>query len=246
MLLYKGTPNGASLSLVASSLDRPSKNDKTGNMGQVGLFIDDEQSPWEHQKAGTDEAVCNDCPLRPIKARVCKECGHENAIRHGTKKCKKCNAAIVACYVLTFQAPRAAQAGSRAKSVPTDVLERFKAKAAKKPIRFGFYANMGNVPKGDMEPLFQACERPKGWTCYEHDWEDPSKQWLNRWAMASVDSVEEKERANALGWKTFRHISDESEMTKDEIMCVHTSHGVQCRDCGLCNGRVCNIVNLQH
>ena len=53
-------------------------------------------------------------------------------------------------------------------------------------------------------------------------------------------------QANALGWKTFRRISDESDMTEDEVLCVHTSKGVQCRDCGLCNGRVCNIANPEH
>jgi hypothetical protein len=55
--------------------------------------------------------------------------------------------------------------------------------------------------------------------------------------MASVDTIEQGMEARALGWRTFRVTApDLLDLQKGEIECVADSRGVQCADCGLCDG----------
>ena len=94
-----------------------------------------------------------------------------------------------------------------------------------------------------LEPLLKVVENH---TLYEHDWRNPENQWLKLYAMASVHSVEEREEANALGWRTFR-TGDSVE--DGEVFCPNHTHQIQCIDCKLCSGNSCDakdIVNPAH
>jgi hypothetical protein len=54
--------------------------------------------------------------------------------------------------------------------------------------------------------------------------------------MASVDTLEKKEEANKLGYRTFRILRKGDIPVRDEVMCPNPKLGTQCRTCGLCGG----------
>jgi len=58
--------------VIATGLDKPSINRKTGDMIQTWILVKDEK-PTEALKSGRDEIVCGDCSLRGIngKERAC-------------------------------------------------------------------------------------------------------------------------------------------------------------------------------
>jgi hypothetical protein len=80
---------------------------------------------------------------------------------------------------------------------------------------------------------------------YTHQWSEPSEFWPFN-IMASVESEGQKERANALGYKTFRVVEDYSEKLWDEIICLADSKGKTCANCMLCTGRHTNVVIKAH
>jgi hypothetical protein len=53
--------------------------------------------------------------------------------------------------------------------------------------------------------------------------------------MASVENRADRALAESMGWRTYRIRSRGSEVGAGEIDCP-SSRGVQCADCGLCNG----------
>ena len=76
-----------------------------------------------------------------------------------------------------------------------------------------------------------------GWTGYTHQWANPLKAGYKRYLMASVESDETLAQAQNLGWRTFRVAAEgKLERRPNEIVCVNTTHGTTCADCGLCNG----------
>lgn len=73
-------------------------------------------------------------------------------------------------------------------------------------------------------------------TGYTHQWRDPRFQDLKHFLMASVDTPEEAEHAQALGWRTFRNsLPDEPELP-GEIECPAYTVGLTCAECKLCGG----------
>lgn len=216
--------DAAPLALLASGFVNPSENPKTGPMIQVSLMRSD-ISPHAAVNSGRDESVCNSCELRPYLVR---EFSKKFGIKSGSKPPQ--------CYVKTErsinQSWKLFKAGRYPLSLCNETL------LAGKVVRFGAYGNMSNVPENDLAPCFEVT---KSHTCYEHNWGASHSQWLRRWAMASVSTLEGKIHANDLGWRTFRVIRGEGELASDEVICPAgriTSSGrkVTCYDCGLCGG----------
>lgn len=52
--------------------------------------------------------------------------------------------------------------------------------------------------------------------------------------MASVDSEEEKEEANKLGWRTFRVRNKDEQVLKNEIICPASKEANNSRICETC------------
>ena len=79
---------------------------------------------------------------------------------------------------------------------------------------------------------------------------DPVQELVaQQFGMASVDNLEEKEEANARGWRTFRVVKDYDQLEPDEIICPNVTSGVSCAECKLCSGtkvRAKNIVVKAH
>lgn len=104
-----------------------------------------------------------------------------------------------------------------------------------KKIRLGTYGDPSVIP---LETLGEITRVTSGHTGYTHYWSSIDNGY-SRYLMASVESVSLKEDANKLGYRTFRVLPKGEPITleDDEILCPNYSHGVQCHDCGLCDGK---------
>ena len=111
--------------------------------------------------------------------------------------------------------------------------EKFGSLARKRhiPIRLGAYGDPAMVPLWVWQNLGTM---PKG-SGYTHQWEWADVQFAEL-VMASVDTLEKKEEANELGYRTFRILRKGDTLAKDEVLCPNYTHGTQCRTCGLCAG----------
>lgn len=206
----------APLALIATGISRPSKNPKTGPMVQTWLLRTD-MPPHLAIASGEDEATCNQCPLRPHLVRDSGVPGEKSA----------------QCYVNGGQAVLQIWKSYRGGLYPKLARRSFNRVFGGRTVRLGSYGNFSNVP---MAIIAAICESAK-WTMYEHNWRNAS--WLIPWAMASVSSVEEKEEANLLGWRTFRVKRPEDDILPDEVYCPadeERERPVTCAKCLLCCG----------
>lgn len=189
-------------------LKSKSENAKTGDM--TGLYVLPlEESPTQSIKYKRDSMQCGDCPL---KASVGG-----------------------ACYVnpVSTNSPWRAKVGADVSPLPDSF---------DKPVRFGVYGDPGLVPLSLIRKI--ANKAPKR-TGYTHQWHR-IKRGFAKYLMASIDNamakaldveaIELKRMANRKGYRTFRVITEGQEIDSDEIQCPNDTHGVQCADCGLCDG----------
>ncbi len=91
MILYQGPSklNGRPIVCIATGLNTPSDNVKTGPMVQVYILADEGEGPMQAVRSGTDASVCGDC------------------VHRGTS-----------CYVNLAQGPRAVYAAYKAGRYP--------------------------------------------------------------------------------------------------------------------------------
>ncbi len=105
-----------------------------------------------------------------------------------------------ACYVTMQYAPlqvwRSWKNGLYPKATPA-LLTYVRGRA----VRLGAYGNPSAVP---AEVWVRLLANADGWTAYDHRWADPAVQVLRRFAMASVETPEQRAAAKALGWRTYR------------------------------------------
>jgi hypothetical protein len=106
-----------------------------------------------------------------------------------------------------------------------------------RPVRLGAYGDPAAVPISVWRPLHRAAGL---WLAYTHQWDRP---WcdpaLKELCMASVDSPEQRERALALGWKTFRVRGPDEPVLPGEFVCPkggETGRRLLCIQCGACHG----------
>lgn len=115
-----------------------------------------------------------------------------------------------------------------------------------KPIRFGAYGDPLAIPFHFWQ-IFLEKINPIGWTSYTSSWYLKRAQPYKNFCMASVFSLNLKEAANELGWRTFRVIYEYDQISDDEILvdmdqeifCPSTEQGgfrKNCADCLLCSG----------
>jgi hypothetical protein len=106
-------------------------------------------------------------------------------------------------------------------------------------IRLGAYGDPAAVPIEAWRWLHGVAGL---WLAYTHQWAQP---WcdpaLRELCMASVDSPAQRERALALGWKTFRTRTEEEPVLPGEFICPKSAEAgrrLLCLQCGACNGGV--------
>lgn len=206
--------DGAPVVVIATGLGRASENDKTGAMVQTWILRAD-MHPVEAVQTGADEAICGDCPLRPLNARQAK------------------GAAM--CYVNKGFGPASVYRAYLAGSYPVLSPARVKrlAAAAGRPIRFGAYGDPAAAPLS----VWRALDGGKRHTGYSHQWR--RFRGFRSLTMASADSLADARTAWRRGWRTFRVISSVDEVQANEILCPASAEAgkrTSCDKCGLCDG----------
>jgi hypothetical protein len=108
-------------------------------------------------------------------------------------------------------------------------------------IRLGAYGDPGAVPIKIWQQLLL---HAKGWTGYTH--QALISLELKGICMASADSEYEAAEFQNAGWKTFRVKSPEDALMEGEILCLNETNGIQCKACGVCDGRKINVAINVH
>ena len=144
------------------------------------------------------------------------------------------------CYVYIAQDPlnvwKAWYNGAYPKLAPENF---YKLKGL--PVRFGAYGDPGALPVHILNELKKHIGNHTGYT---HRWKNESVQALQPLCMASVETPEQQQEASAMGWRTFRIIRSGDALLPDEVLCPHTTHGVQCVNCQLCKGTSLRAKNI--
>lgn len=212
-IIYHGPSmiDGAEIVVIATG---DSKNDKTGNMIQTWILGVD-IAPHIAAKDGRDVSICGECPLRT------------NA--DGKR----------ACYVRTHEASlsvwRAFHRGSYRRANPAD----FGAGAI---VRIGSYGDPAAVPAHVWERFVS---RSIGRTGYTHQWQhsDPvvrrNAEALRGIVMASADSPETHDAAEAADWRAFRIRRADQPLLPGERVCpasAEAGYKTTCAACRACSG----------
>lgn len=145
------------------------------------------------------------------------------------------------CYVNKAHGPLAIyRAVSRN---PVKGLARILSRLGSKAIRLGAYGDPAFLPL----PLLEQVTKGRKHTGYTHQWRKVSKRYA-QYVMASVETLADRTKAKAKGYRTFRVTSDATDVASGEVLCPNYTSKVQCADCGLCNGasKAKDIVILAH
>lgn len=221
LVVWEGRQEGgyAPLFIALTGLQRPTTNTKTGPMVQSWLLRSD-LAPDRAVAMGLDGPVCNNCPLRPALAR----------------KARENDLFAPACYVTSNYAPLGVFRTYKKGGYPVVPDEAYwPLFLTGKRVRLGSYGNFSNAGYGPVRNLALAGEAHTG---YEHNWED-CDQRLADFLMASVSSLGGKEKANRMGWRTFRVKAPDDPVLPDEIVCPASDEAgkkTNCFKCLLCNG----------
>ena len=186
-----------------------SVNGKTGNMVQTYILRAD-QAPLEAIRAGDDESICGDCVHRPALGGSC----YVDVSKSVTSVF---SAWVRGSYPLLAPAAAADMVAGRV-------------------VRMGAYGDPAAIPARVWRALLR---RAAGRTGYTHQWRRAYAQGLRSMAMASVDTVPERDVARALGWRTFRVRTADQALGAREIVCPASDEGGkrrQCISCRACDG----------
>ena len=192
-----------------------SKNEKTGDMVQVWI-LPEHDDPLAALHNGTNDGVCGNCPLQGTRV----DGRMENRV----------------CYVNLGQAPlgiwRAYKRGSYPmfnRAVDQPMLED-------REIRIGAYGDPAALPTSLVKYLASV---GSSWTGYSHQlfWIDQRRaKALAKYLMASCHTKAMDAEARRRGWRPFTAIAEGQTPPENSVHCPHYTHGVQCRDCLLCQG----------
>jgi hypothetical protein len=186
-----------------------SVNGKTGNMVQTYILRAD-QAPLDAIRAGEDRSICGDCVHRPANDG--------------------------ACYVDVSKSVTSVFAAWVRGSYPLLAPAAAAGVVAGRVVRMGAYGDPAAIPARVWRALLR---RAAGRTGYTHQWRRAYAQGLRSMAMASVDTVPERDVARALGWRTFRVRTADQALGAREIVCPASDEGGnrrQCISCRACDG----------
>lgn len=210
MLIYKGISLIDGVTPVMVTLaESVSNNSKTGPMVQAFILVDNGLHPAENTKQGTDVGICGGCPFRPANGGGCY-------------------ASIGPTGMGMSSNWRSNKGRERASEAQVDKLLRGRM------LRMGAYGDPAAVPASFWQGLLS--HGVVGWTGYTHQWRTCDTTFA-KLCMASVETQAQAEDARAKGYRTFRVATSTEGVDKaNEIVCVNTTHGKTCSECGLCDG----------
>ena len=150
--------------------------------------------------------------------------------------CGNCPHRGGSCYVNAAQGPSAVYKAHKAgKYQPIN------------PVKAGFGRSIRLGAYGDacipIEITEKLISKARMWTGYTHQM--GAIPGLKEIVQASVETPDQAENYQALGWKTYRTKLPEEKLLKGEILCP-SEKGIQCIACGLCNGQQKNIAINVH
>lgn len=217
VILYEGPSviDGAPIVVIATGLETPSANEKTGAMVQTFILRAD-VSPVDALATGADASVCGDCGHRPILAAATDEA--------------PCYVNVARSVLAIWQAYRR---GSYRRITAADIPAVFGGRR----VRLGAYGDPYAAPVELWRAVVAVAD---GHTGYTHQWQNPGFD-PDVWAplvMASADTIDEAALANLHGMRVFR-VSIGVDVAPGEISCPASDEGgrrVQCFDCRLCAG----------
>lgn len=199
--------DGERIVVIVCALER-SRNAKTGHMVQTYILRAD-MHPIEAVRTGADASICGDCKHRG----------------DGTGKARS-------CYVTLAHGPSHVYR-SWLRGVYTEMAPAAAAIfLSGKMIRIGTYGDPAAAPLSVWQELVAHAE---GWTGYTHRHTEIDPAWA-RMVMASADTLDEANAAQAAGWRTFR-VGVDAE--RKEVRCPASAEAGKktvCADCRACMG----------
>ncbi len=217
IVIYNGPSlwDGEPIVVIVTGIARRSQNPKTGDMLQTWILRED-MHPVEALQSGADASICGDCPMRP------DDDGHR------------------ACYV-SMNAPgavyKAYRAGNYESVDPEEAGEIVGSlyPQSRRKVRIGAYGDPAMVPADVWRSLIRHAKRTTGYT---HQWRTMPTEY-REFCMASCDTEQDVEDAQALGYRTFRCKTEHQEPMRGEIVCPASEEAgrlTTCDQCGLCSG----------
>ena len=136
-----------------------------------------------------------------------------------------------ACYVNLAYAPRAIVQSIKAGNYQPKLNYQM---LSKNILRLGSYGDCSCLPYEFIEKIIKSCKQ--GYLNYTHGWKSCDPRFANI-AMASVETIEDKELANSMGYRTFRVRPIDGEILNDELLCPYEKNNfITCSMCMKCNG----------
>jgi hypothetical protein len=237
-------------------LSSPSSNSATGAMLQVYIMRSD-IAPQAAVASGADSSVCGSCAMRGRVLTL--EAAEAFAWSLDGSARRSLLARIAAarlrgdltlnverpCYVRLEQAPsgifKAYQAGRYELATTPEAVELVRGRA----LRIGAYGDSAALPVGVVRPLADVASAALNYT-HAAGYAPGRADRLGSFTMASADSIEQAQRYQQRGLRTFR-VSPVFELVAGvrrvldiqpgEAQCPKTiDKAIQCIDCGLCDG----------
>jgi hypothetical protein len=191
-----------------------SRNEKTGNMAQTFILRSDIH-PMDAIKSADDVSICGSC------------------IHRGDNQTKR------TCYVDVGKSVSQIYKAFRRGSYPdmSRDLSHAAAQLKGRKVRLGAYGDPAMIP---ADTLLDLLSQASDWTGYTHQWSQAFAQAHREICMASADSIEDRDLARSMGWRTFRVIAINATPKLDrEIYCPASPEGGnrrQCITCTACDG----------
>jgi hypothetical protein len=173
-------------------------------------ILSDTVDPLRARQIGRDEAICGNCIHRQNRGG--------------------------SCYVNVAQAPLSVYRAVKRGRYPKYNRKRHGELFRGRYVRFGAYGDPAAVPIG---VLAEVAGLSSHWTGYAHQWETSSPEYA-RFCMASCETVEQRDRALAKGYRTFRvRLSMQEPLEPGEFVCPASAEAgkrLTCAECKACSG----------
>lgn len=207
--------DGAPIMVVATGIKTNSRNAKTGNLIQTWILRSDIK-PTDATHTGADESICGACPHR----------GTLEKQADGTTK----NVGR-SCYVTVFQAPLNIFNTTHRGKYERVSLDAARDIFAMRNVRLGAYGDPAAVPFEVWAHVLEFAARGTGYT---HQWKTCDSRFA-QYCMASADSMQEAQEAQAKGYRTFRVGTHAESIVKgSEFLCPASKEAGQKTNCAAC------------
>lgn len=192
LVLYRGSSaidNTTNIIVVATGFKTKSSNDKTGDMIQVWILLENEY-PTDGINTGSDYAICGNCPHRKYDG-------------------------VRTCYV-TPMALGSVYRSYHKMNYPTFNYAKHKHLFVGRKVRFGAYGDPVNIPYIIVQTIAKLAD---GHTGYTHQWRNNKFNAYKNFFQASCDNLFDFLDAKDAGWSTFRVAPQDTEQYDDEVGC---------------------------